>query len=158
MKVVINKCFGGYSLSDKAINLLYQRLNLSYDDVKWKYGRASNLSIRSNKELIEVIVNPETLTPVYCGSADSIELIESEKRYKLWEVITAIQNDHKKKFVGRLSYFKDEEITLYWDERSNTDETIWMHRKSKSGEAFCRLFYTTIYAEDQQSEWIEVKE
>ena len=42
MKVVINRCYGGFSLSDQAFEMLLQRKGIEYDKVKADHAFHSN--------------------------------------------------------------------------------------------------------------------
>ncbi len=64
MKVVINKCFGGFSLSKRA----YEELGIPWD----KYGYAMNED-RTNPKLVEVV---EKLGVLANGQHASLSVVE----------------------------------------------------------------------------------
>jgi hypothetical protein len=64
MKVVINKCFGGYGLSQKA----YKELNLEWDGYGFAY-----MDDRSNPKLVEVV---EKLGKDASGDLAELDVVE----------------------------------------------------------------------------------
>lgn len=66
MKVVINRCFGGFSLSEKA----YEFLGLEWDWYGYKY---SDYSLRADSRLVECV---ETLGEKASGSLAELKVVE----------------------------------------------------------------------------------
>lgn len=75
-KVVVNTCYGGFSLSNEAIQYLYNKYNIEYDKYEW--GRNERLYLldeieRHDPRLIDVV---ETLGEKANGECARLEIKE----------------------------------------------------------------------------------
>lgn len=73
MKVVINKCYGGFSLSKKA----YEYLGLAWDGYGFKYS-----GNRTDPKLVECV---ETLGDIASGSLAKLKVVEIPDDVE-WEI------------------------------------------------------------------------
>lgn len=55
MKIVLNKCYGGFGLSKKAVNLYNKKAGTSFKDCYEIEGRLDKIKFRTNKILVEVV-------------------------------------------------------------------------------------------------------
>ena len=73
MKIVINKCYGGYGLSKEA----YEYLGLAWDNYGYKYE-----DNRTDPKLVECV---ETLGDIASGSYSKLKVVEIPDDVK-WEI------------------------------------------------------------------------
>lgn len=89
MKIAINRCWGGFSLSKEA----YDYLGIEWDDYGYKYSEESK---RCDPALIECI---ETLGEIANGSLSSIKIVEIPDDVE-WEIsnydgIECVEEKHR---------------------------------------------------------------
>lgn len=75
-KVVVNRCYGGYSVSNQAIRYLNKKYGMEYDEYEW--GSVERLYLKSDIErhdprLIDVV---ETLGKKASGDCAKLEIQE----------------------------------------------------------------------------------
>jgi hypothetical protein len=73
MKIVINKCYGGYGLSEKA----YAALGLKWDDYGFAYE-----DDRANPKLVEVVEKLGDAASGYCSRLEIVEIPDDV----VWEI------------------------------------------------------------------------
>lgn len=85
MKFVLNKCSGGFNLSETAINKLKSKLNLKGSFFDWEIGRNNNTLIETIEKLgskangaysrLVVVTIPDEATDYEMLEYDGIEII-----------------------------------------------------------------------------------
>ena len=99
-KIVINRCFGGFSLSEEACNLLNTKRNKKENDEGWvnpEYGYLGSGIERYNKDLVTVV--EELGIAASGGCADlTVETIEGYRfrisEYDGNETLETPESDH----------------------------------------------------------------
>jgi hypothetical protein len=72
MKIVVNKCFGGFSLSDAAVKALH--LNSPYDDIE-----------RTDDKLVHLVETDADAASGYCAKLRVVELPDNTTDWELDE-------------------------------------------------------------------------